>query len=82
MIRLLAFRADSLAKALGQHAEHGVGKVERVTAEVEQPDNGFDCAVGMQRAEYKMPGQGSLNGYIGRFLVTHFADHDYVRVGS
>ena len=80
MIPFLASRADPFAEPGREDAEHGIGEVEWVAAEIQEPDDGFDGTIGMERAEDEVAGQRRFDGYVGRFLVPHFADHDDVRV--
>ena len=82
VIGLFAPGADPFAQALGEHSQHGVGKVERVAPEIQQTGHGFDCSVRMEGTQHQVACEGSLNGDVGCFLVSHFADHDDVGIGT
>src|SRR6185436_2445321 len=59
MIGLLAPGADPFAQALGEHSQHGVGKVERVASEIQQTGHGFDCSVRMECTQHQVACEGS-----------------------
>src|SRR6202795_2471044 len=54
MIGLFALDADPFAEALSEYSQHGVGKVERVTPEIQQTDHRFDCTVRMEGTEHQV----------------------------
>jgi hypothetical protein len=78
MIGLFALDADPFAQALGEHSQHGVGKVERVTPEMQQTDHCFDRAVRMEGTEHQVACERGLNGDVGRFFVPHLTDAEYI----
>ena len=73
--------AQTADQALGQNAEKGVGKIQRVEPHVQKPCDRFWCAVGVQGGQDQVAGQGCLYADGGGLMVAHLADHDDIRVG-
>ncbi len=81
-MRFLAILAQAFSQTLRQNAQQGIGEVERVHAHVQQADDGFRRAVGVQGGKHQVTGERSLDAGGYGFLVAHFTDHDHVRIGT
>ena len=81
-ILFFAVLTDPTSQPLCQHAQHGVGETERVTAHIEQAGDGFYRTVGMQGAQDEMAGEGRFDTGVGCFFIPHFSYHDDVGVGT
>ena len=44
--------------------------------------DGFHRAVGVEGAQDEVSGERGFNADFGRFFISHFSDHDHVRVGT
>ena len=54
--------------------------MRRIDLEIEQPRQGGDRAVGVERAQQEMSRLGSAERHLGGHLVADLADHDHFRV--
>jgi len=75
-----ADRADLADKSLGQHAVKRGGHQEGLDAHIQESGHGADCVVGVKRAQHQVAGESSVDGDVGGFTVTDFADEDDVGV--
>ena len=72
--------ADAAHESLGEHAVEDRGQQVRLAAHVLQPGDGGGRVVGMQGREDEMPGEGGLDGDLGRLQIADLTDHDHVGV--
>ena len=77
----LAVIAELFCEALRNDCQEGVCEIIRVHAHINESDSSFRSAVGVERTEYKMPCERSLDGDLGRFAVPHFANHNNIGIG-
>ena len=77
MVRFLALRAQPANEPLGHDPFDGAGDQERFDSHVDDPGERTGRIVGVERAEYRVTGQRSLDGVFGRFSIPNFTDeHD------
>ena len=79
---LLALAAETLRETLRQHAQEGIGEVERIHAHVEQADDRLGCAVRVERREHQVTGERGFDADRSGLLVAHLTHHDDVGIGA
>ena len=78
--RFLAVLANAAHKSLGQHTLNSGRHKERFQSHFEQTRECAGSVVRMERTEDQVTRQSSFDSHRRGFLVTHFTDHDHVRV--
>src|SRR6266446_1980371 len=78
--RRAATLADGAHQALAQDGDEGRGNQKGLDTHVNEPGDGAGGVVGVKGAQDEVPGEGSLDGDLSGLQVTHFTDHDDVRV--
>ena len=78
----LARGANRPYQPLCDDAEQRSRKFERLDSHVDQTGYSAKTVVGMKRAEHQVASQRRLNGDGSSFRVSHFTNHDDVRVLS
>src|SRR5579885_2581171 len=77
---LLAVFADHANQALGQDAVERGNEVVRLDAHVDETADDVGNVIGVNGGKDEVAGERGLNGDVGGFLVSDFADHDFVGV--
>ncbi len=75
-----AFLANFSDEALCEDGFEGGGEQEGLDAHVNKAGYGARCVVGVEGGEYKVAGEGCLDGDLRCLDVARFADHDAVWV--
>jgi len=78
----LALLAEPAHEPLGEESTHRRGDEEGLDPHVEETGDARDRVVRVQRAEDQVTGEGAADRDLRRLEVTHFPDHDDVRVAA
>ena len=78
--RLAAIGTEPADEPLGEHRPDRRGDQERLDLHVAKPGDRADGVVGMDGGQDEVPGQGGLDGDVGRLAVANLADHDDIRI--
>ena len=81
-MRFLALCAQALGKALRQYAQQRIGEIKWIHPHIQQTDDRFRRAVGVQGGKHQVAGERRLDTGGHGLLVAHLADHDDVGIGA